>query len=114
MSIYPVWKTQIVLLIAKKVNILIKYLDFVDVLLKKFAVKLFEHFNINKHLINLEPDIQSLYEPFYNLRPVELEILKTYIKTNFVNNFIWFSNSPAKALIQFIKKPDSSPRLYMD
>lgn len=41
-------------MIIKKVTILIKYLNFVDVFLKKVAVELFKRFDINEHLIDLE------------------------------------------------------------
>lgn len=47
-------KTQIVLLIAKNVTVLPKYINFVNVFLKKLAIKLIKHFNINKYTINLK------------------------------------------------------------
>ena len=50
----------------------------------------------------------------YSLRPVELEILKTYIKTNLANNFIRPSKSPTGAPIFFDKKPDRSFRLCVN
>lgn len=53
-SIYLACKAQIVLLMAKKVIIPIKYLNFADVFLKKSVIKLFKRFDINKHLTNLE------------------------------------------------------------
>ena len=47
-----------------------------------------EQTKINKHSIELEDGKQLPYGPIYSLGPVELEILKTYIKTNMVNCFI--------------------------
>ena len=44
---YLAQKTQIVLLIAKNVTVLAKYINFVNVFLKKSAIKLVKHFNIN-------------------------------------------------------------------
>lgn len=75
-------------LLAKKVSILIKYPDFTDVFLEKSVVELHKHFIINKYSINLEPDKQLLYSLIYSLEPVELEIVKTYIKTLLANSFI--------------------------
>ena len=45
---------------------------------------------------------------------MELETLKTYIKTNLANGFIQPSNSPAGAPILFVCKPDGSLRLCVD
>lgn len=107
-------EAQIAWLIAKKDNIQFEYLNFVDIFLKQSATKLFKHFDINKYLINLGPDKQLYYDPIYSLELVKLETLKTYIKTNLANGFIWPSKSPAKASILFIKKPNSSFCLYID
>lgn len=57
-----------------------KYLDYINVFLKKSAVKLFKCSKINKDLIDLEPDKEPSYKLIYSLKPIELEILKTYIK----------------------------------
>ena len=43
---------------------------------------------MNNHTIKLEKDKQSLFGPIYNLRLVELETFKIYIKINLANNFI--------------------------
>ena len=45
---------------------------------------------------------------------MELKTLKTYIKTNLANGFIWPLKSPADTPILFIQKPDSSLRLCVD
>ena len=45
---------------------------------------------------------------------VKLKTLKTYIKTNLANDFIWSTKSPASAFILFVGKPDSNFRLYID
>ena len=45
---------------------------------------------------------------------MELETLKTYIKTHFKIEFIWSSKSLAGAPILFDKKPDRSFRLYIN
>ena len=69
---------------------------------------------INKHIIKLQEDKQPSYGPIYSLGPVELETLKTYIKTNLANSFIWPSKSLARAPILFVQKPDSSLHLYVN
>ena len=44
----------ITLLFIKKVTILAKYLDFVDIFLTNLVIKLFNYFYIGKYAINLE------------------------------------------------------------
>ena len=73
-----------------------------------------EHTGINDHLIDLIDDKQPPYGPIYSLGPVELETLKTYIKTNLANGFIRPSKSSTGALILFICKKDGSFWLYID
>lgn len=68
MSIYPTCKTQIALLMAKKVIILAKNLDFSDIFLKKSAAELRKRSDINKNLTNLEYSKQPHYNPIYSLR----------------------------------------------
>lgn len=52
---YLAWEVQIILLLVKKTIILTKYLDFVNIILKKLAIELSKHFIITKHSIDLEP-----------------------------------------------------------
>lgn len=104
-TIYLAQKAQIMLFVAKKVAISAKYLDNTKVFFKKFVAKLPKHFDIKKYLINLELNKQPIYVPIYSPKPVKLKILKTYIKTKFINSFIGLSKSPAEAFILFIQKP---------
>ena len=115
-TIHPERKAQITLLKAKKTPVLIlaKYLDFANVFSKELAVVLLKHTKINTHTINLEEDKQPSYRLIYSLRPVELEILKTYIETHLKTRFIWPSKSPADTPIMFDEKLDGSLRLYVD
>lgn len=87
---------------AQKVNVLIKYLDFVNVFLKKLVIKLFKHFIINKYLINLELSQQPLYRFIYNLKQPVFKNLKIYIKINLANNFIHLFKFSIGAAILFI------------
>lgn len=97
-------------MIADKVfvTILAKYLDFVDVFSKKFATVLLEYTKINIYAIDLEEGKQPLYRPIYSLELVGLETLKTYIKINLANSFIYPSKSPIGIPILFDKKPNKS------
>ena len=80
----------------------------------KNAVELPENTGINEHAIELEEGKQPPIGPIYSPGPIELETLKTYIKTNLANGFIRPSKSPAGALILFDKKPDGSLCLCVD
>ena len=95
-------------------KILVKYSDFADVFLVEEALVLLEYTKLNKHAIELKDGKQLLYGPIYSLGPVELKILKTYIKTHlktrFIRPFKFFAGAP----IFFDKKPDGSFHLYVD
>ena len=116
MKVHQDWEVQITALIADKalVTISAEYSNFEDVFFKESAAVLPEHTEINTHAINLEDGKQPLYGPIYILAPVQLETLKTYIKTNLANSFIYLSKSPAGALILFNKKPYRNFRLYVN
>ena len=112
--IYLAKKAYMTLLLAKKVIIPGKYLDFADVFLEKSANVLLEQTGVNEHAIKLKKSKQPLYGPIYSLGPIELKTLKTYIKTNLANNFIRASKSLVGALILFIHKPNGSFCLYVN
>ena len=114
MSIHPAREAQIALLVAEEVKIPTEYSDFSDVFLEEKASILPEVIELNQHAIKLQEDQQPLYGPIHSLGPVELKTLKTYIKTNLANGFIWPSKLPAGAFILFVEKPDGSFRLCVD
>ncbi len=91
-----------------------KYAAFADIFSLKLATELSKHIGINNHAIELVDDWQPTYGPIYSLGPVELEILKAYIKNNLANGFIRPSKSSIKAPIFFDKKPNGGLRLYID
>ena len=91
-----------------------EYEDFLDVFSTKKALVLPEQTELNEHAIKLENGKQLFYRPFYRLGLMELEILKTYIKTHLKTRFIQPSKSPADAPILFDKKSDNSFWLCMD
>ena len=96
------------------IEILAKYFNYSNIFLVENAAELPENTGINEHAIKLEEDKQPSFGPIYSLGPVELETLKTYIKINLANSFIWPFKSPARASILFNRKPDKSFHLCMD
>ena len=80
---------------------LAEYFDHNKIFSAKNAVELLEHTRINDYAIKLEENKQSLSSPIYSLGLVELKILKTYIKINLANNFIWLFKSLVKVAILF-------------
>lgn len=113
-SIHLAKEAKIAFLLTIKVTVLNEYLDFADIFSKEWAAELLERSDIKKYAIYLKPGKISLYRLIYNLGPVELKTLKTYIEINLANGFISLSNSPARALILFIWKLDSSLWLCVD
>ena len=91
-----------------------EYSDYSNVFSAENAAELLETTGMNEHAIKLEEGKQPPFGPIYSLRLVELETLKTYIKTNLANGFIWLSKSPAGAPILFDRKPNGSLRLCVD
>ena len=69
---------------------------------------------MNEHAIELKKGKQLFFGPIYSLGPIELKTLKTYIKTNLANGFIYPSKFLTRALIPFDKKPDRSLRLCVN
>ena len=91
-----------------------KYFNYSNVFLVENAVKFPENIVMNEYIIKLEEDKPPPFGAIYSLGPVELEMLKTYIKTNLANSFIRLFKSPAGALIFFDRKPDRNLCLCID
>ncbi len=77
-------------------------------------MELSENTGMNEYAIELIDGKQPPYGPIYALIPVELEILKAYIKTHLKTGFIRSFKSFAGAPILFDKKSDGSLCLCMD
>lgn len=107
-TIHLAKNAQITLLLAKKVTVLAKYLNFADVFLKKSIEILSKFTKANKHAIELEKSKQPPYGPIYSLELVEFKTLKTYIKTDLTNDFIKVSKLPANTQIFFVFKFNNS------
>ena len=69
-SIYLAKKTKITLVLTKKIIVLAEYLNFVNIVLKKIAIKLPKYLSINKYIIKLEKDKQLFYKLIYTLRAI--------------------------------------------
>ena len=96
---------------SKETGIPAEYSDFSNVFSSDSVAELPEHTEINDHFINLLNNKQPPYSPIYSLGPLELEMLKTYIKAKLASGFIKPSKSPASAPILFIRKKNGS--LYL-
>ena len=114
MSIYLSYQAQVALPTKEKTRILTEYSDFSNIFSSNSAAKLPEYTKIHDYSINLQDNKQILHSLIYSLGPVELEILKTYIKANLASSFIKPSKSPSSTLILFVQKRDSSLYLYIN
>ena len=114
MPIHLSRQVEVTALTSKETGISAKYSDFSNIFSSDSALELLEYTRINDHPINLLDNKQLPYGPIYSLGPVELKMLKTYIKANLVTGFIRPSKSLAGALILFVQKKDGSLRLYVD
>ena len=115
-NIHHSCRAQIAALIANEALTLIptEHSDFANIFSLKLTSELPKHTGINDHAIELDDNQQPSYRPIYRLGLVELEMLKTYIKTNLANGFIRLSKSPVEAPIFFNKKPNKSFQLCVD
>ena len=113
-TIHPIRKSQIALLLAKKVTILVKYSDFANIFLEKLANIVHKQTRANKHTIEIEQSKPLPYRPLYSLELIELETFKTYFMTNLANSFIRASKLLAGALIVFVLKSNISLRLCVN
>ena len=102
MPIHPSCQGQFAALTSEETRIPTEYSDFSNIFSSDSAAELPEHTRINDHPIDLLNDKQLPYGPIYSLGPVELEMLKTYIKANLDSSFIRPSKSSASTLILFV------------
>ena len=65
-----------------------KYSNYNNIFLAKNIVKFLKNFEINKYAIELKKNKQLSFGLIYSLKPIKLEILKTYILINLANSFI--------------------------
>ena len=111
MPIHLSYRAQVALLISEKTGISTEYSNVSNIFSSDSVAELLEYIRINNHSIDLLDNKQPPYGLIYSLEPMELKILKTYIKPNLVSSFIKPSKSPADTQILFVRKKDSS--LYL-
>lgn len=90
MTTYPSLALLLAALQQDKVfiKILLEYIDFAVIFSINLVIELLKNIYINKHKIEHIKDKHLPYEPIFNLSLVELEILKTYIKTYIKTEFM--------------------------
>ena len=113
-SINSFHQDQVTLLISEKTAILAEYFDFSNVFSSDSAVELPKDIGIIDYSINLLNNRQLPYSPIYNIKLVELEMLKIYIKANLASGSIRSSKSPAGTSILFVQKKDGSLHLCIN
>ena len=116
LNVHPFRRPQLFGLIIQEAptKVLAKYSDFANVFSPDLASKLPKHTKINNPAIELVDGQQPPYGPIYNLKSVELEILKAFIVINLANGFIRPSKSPAGAPVLFDRNSDNSFQLCVD
>ena len=90
MSVHSEKQAQVKSLLFNKAftKVLVEFFNYSNVFSVKNTVKLSENTRMNKHAIKQEEDQQSPFGLIFNLKPIKLKTLKTYMKTNLVNGFI--------------------------
>ena len=71
-------------------------------------------YNQVEYPIDLEPDKTLKSGPIYNISQDELVATREYLSSTLEKGWIRPSSSSAGSPVLFIKKPDSSLRLYVD
>ena len=95
-------------------KVLAEYSDYSNIFSAEYTVESPENIGMNEYTIAIEKGKQLSFGPIYSLEPLELETLKTYIKTNLAISFIRPFKSPIGAFILFDKKSDRSLRFFVD
>lgn len=91
-----------------------KYTNFANIFFNNLAARLPEHIETNEYTLDLIEGHQRPYRLIYNVRPIKLVILKTYIEINLANGFIRSSMSLGSTSILFVKKINESLQLYIN
>ncbi len=115
-TIHPSWAAQIAVLQWDKapIEISAEYSNYGDVFSSDLSMELSENTGMNEHAIELIDGKQPSYGLIYTISPLELETLKTYIKTDLKTGIIQPSKASVRASILFDKKPDGSLRLCVN
>ena len=65
-----------------------EYFNYNNIFLAENKVELSKNSKISEYAIKLDKDKQLFFKSIYNLEPMELKTLKTYIKSNLAIGFI--------------------------
>ena len=87
--------------------------DYLDVFSEQQANTLPPHRKYDLQIPML-PNTKPPRGRIYSMSAVELVAMKAYIKAYLANGFIRPSQSPAAALVMFVKRPDCKLRLVVD
>lgn len=89
-AMHLIQKAWIFLILADKAltKVLSRYFNYINVFLFNNTMKLPKSTGINEYIIKLEEVKQLFYGPIHRLGLIELEIVKTYIKTHLKTRFI--------------------------
>lgn len=99
-SIYLSYTTEITLLTSAKIST--KYFNFLNIFFWDSVAEFVEYTRVKNYFINLFDNKQLCYSLIYNLRSIELKMLKIYIKANLANRLIGSSKFFANSLILLI------------
>ena len=115
MLIYSKKQAQVEALLFDKAftKVLAEYSNYNNIFLAKNIAEYLENTGINEHTIELKNGKPLPFDLIYSLRPVELKILKIYIKTNLANGFIRPFKFAIKIPIFFNRKLDRSFCFYV-
>lgn len=103
-DIHSFCRTKLVFLFINKalIVILFEYANFIDIFSLKYITELSKHIKNYYHLIYPIDSQQPHYKSIHSLKPVELEILKTFIEINLANSFIKPFKLPMGTSILFV------------
>ena len=79
-TMHLVRKVQLALLLAKKVTVPTRYLDFADVFSEKSANVFPEQTKANEHVIKVEKGKQLSYRPIYSLGRLSLRFSRSTLR----------------------------------
>ena len=114
MFVYALMCSTFDVKIIPKMRKLFKFLKSYENCFDFKKVKTFlEHENEN-HVINLIPDVKSLYKSFYILFEIKFNILRDYLLKNLILNCIRKFTSRTNVSMFFIFKKDNNFKLCID
>lgn len=112
--IQPALKVQIILLLNKKINVIVKYLQFINIFSKKLLIKLPKYSNIYEYFFDMEKSKWLPCKLIYSITLIKFQIFKTQIEANLTNKLIQLFKSLTKSSILSLEKLYTSIYLYVN